>query len=337
MGGGGHGSTGSVDFSTYLKNYHSALLTNSGSDDPLYSIVDLFNGACGSTPFDGITSYSGYIETGEPNSTLAQIVSDSVGLNSDDIPFSINLEKVSGDIQSLFDTNLLQSAITKWLDSTKTDYARLEIQNESNAISNGLCFSSSYILNKGKILDLQSRVVMDKSLLKLSEGIMQIGSNKLVDTLNVCNTTPTIIGLTKQSYKLCVEHVKMKLLNAREYTEQNEYYLKHRAVWRFECMQEVCNAITHLGGGRKFVWVDTGDVPKWAQALSLVVYAGAADNLQFGLYKQSKRFRYVASETGKGFVMGLGSAFLTGSAGAIIGGAFGMISGILSYREGDWR
>ncbi len=341
MGGGGGGSAGKVEYPAYLMSMHQKFLDNNGADSPSLSVVDLLNDAYVSSPFDGVTSYTGRVELGTNLWTVGQSLAEILSLDTDAITlFSSQFDPVAQSVQDLFDLNSLQTALLQ--DSQKAEEEKQKLLSAylGKQVLSGTIFSSAFVQGCNHIIDAKMRSVMAAGGDQISKSILQIGQHKLTNVLNLINTQWMNFKVSKTSYHMAIEECKLTILNEREYFEQNEFYKKYAAHWRFECMQAGFNGLA-TNMGKRMTWFESPDAPGWAVDAMLIAGYGVGDFVGTSLVKKNKRFRVAMYNAGTGAASGAATGAMGGGIGAIpgliIGGVLGGVMSYVNYKEGEWR
>ena len=342
MGGGGGGSAGKVEYPAYLTTLHRAFLTNTETDEPSFSAVDILNDAMASSPFDSLLVYNGRGDIGTNPYNVGQALSEILTFDTNALTlFSSQFTPVAQSVQDLFSLNSIQEALLQ--DSNKAEEERQHLlrQYYGQQVELGTTYSSAFTLGQVAILDTKMRAVMAAGSDQISKGILQLGQNKLANTLNLIEIQWANFKISKTAYALSVEMCKLSILNEREYFEQAEYYAKYGAHWKFERMQSFANMLAAMPMGKKMTWVSSPDLPGWAIDAAVIGGYLAGDPIGANQFKHSKKFRTVAG----GAAMGAAQGALTGASfggigavpGLIIGGVLGGVMSYVNYKEGDWR
>lgn len=326
MGSGGGGSAGKVDYPDYLKDLHHALFNNMDSDTLDVSAFDLYNEACANSPYATANSYTGRLEIGDVPLTVAQAIVDVVSPSFDPLDrFVANLTSVNGSVNNRFSLTAIENVIEQASENANVEFHKMTNTYDFLSCGTGVGFSSARVLSRPQVLDAKMRAVMSESLKELSESVLQLGHNKLSDALSVTDAQMKHFKVSRTAYTMAVEMCKLTLLNEREYFEQEEFYTKYAAHWRFECAQEVLNGIA-VRMGKKLRWIESPDVPGWMADLGHIGGMLAGDFIGAQHYKRNKRFRMATMAATAGYISG-------GVVGAVVSG----VTSYLTYREGEWR
>lgn len=283
MGSGGGGSSGKVAYPAYLENIHSSFLNDTGSDNLDYSLVDLLNDAYATNPYEdsSLSVYSGraLIDNSGAQSmtTVASAVAATLALIASFDPYDYYSEKLPL-IATAIDAELLDDAIitaasTAFSAVLEPDIAAEKAKYDADMVLLGSSMSSAYTLGKSFIdarkaekVELYDADLRAKMYLQRNDAIR-------VTAMTMLERQLQHIQLSKDIYGFAVEGVKLKILNEREYTEQNMSYLGKKGTWRFEAMQNGFNAIASIGGGTA-----SANTPKMSATQATVsgAFSGAA-------------------------------------------------------------
>lgn len=308
MGSGGGGSSGKVEYPAYLEEIHHNFLNDEGGDSLDFSLVDLLNDAYATNPYEdsSLAIYSGraVIDTNGTQSmtTVASAVAAALALIATFDPYDYYSEKlplIAEDIDAvLLDDDIITAASTAFSDVLEPDIAAEKAKYDADMVLLGASMSSAYTLGKSFIdarkaekVELYDADLRAKMYLQRNDAIR-------VTAMTMLERQLQHIQLSKDIYGFAVEGVKLKILNEREYTEQNMSYLGKKGTWRFEAMQNGFNAIASIGGGTA-----SANTPRMSATQATVsgAFTGAA----------------IGAQTGTGY----GAAV-----GAIVGGVAGYLS-----------
>ena len=289
MGSGGGGSSGKVEYPAYLQNAHSALLDNSALDVVTFSLVDLLNDAYTTNPFDdaSLSIYTGraVIDTNGTESlpTVAACIAAVIAKVNNFDPltyYTDTLPLVAAAIDDvILDDTVISQASTAFSNVLEPDVAAEKARYDADSALLGAAMSSAYTLGKTFIDSRKSEKVAfyDADL----RAKMYLQRNDMVNltTRELLAKRMMLVQLTKETYAFAVEACKLKILNEREYTEQNVDFLHRKATWRFDAMQHGFNAIASIGGGTSIA-----GTPKLnsTQATVSGAFAGASVGAQVG-------------------------------------------------------
>jgi hypothetical protein len=289
MGSGGGGSSGKIDYPEYLKTIHSAFLDSDGTDTLEFSLVDLLNDAYDTNPMEdaSLSIYSGraVIDTSgnESMTTVATSIAAVLSaLNAFDVQaaYSSLLTQVASDVDAvILDDSVISAASASFATVLEPDTAAEKAKYDADAALLGISFTNTYTLGKSFIdarktervalydADLRARMYLQRN------DIINLTTRELLAKQMVK------LQMTKEFYSFAVEGVKLKILNEREYAEQNMGYLNKKGVWRFEAMQNGFNAIAAIGGGTAIA-----NSPKMSATQATVsgAFSGAAIGAQMG-------------------------------------------------------
>lgn len=228
-GGGGGGSSGKVDFPSYMKTIHEDWLHQSG-DKIDCSIVDIMNAAIGNSPFTGLSAYD---PTCEVNSIVTTMGSfrDLVDLLS----YNNTLDSVMANVLS--DDRITDSvnAFTNDLDTqiNKQEFARFKAgMRNINAV-----MSSAFVLGKAYIEASRDRQVAkftaELRLKHYSEVALKVIELKLHYQQAVTQTL--------------TEGNRIRAVLRKEHTDQNMEIDQHDALWDLEVFQHGANLLGSIG------------------------------------------------------------------------------------------
>jgi hypothetical protein len=326
MGSGGGGSVGKVEYPSYLMTHHSALLSNGGTDAPVYSMFDSLNEAHAFNPFAGQVTYKGTF--GPVNLTVAQAIAEIIGQTED--PFILFQSNLTAVNSQPFTLATIQTSLERDSETAELETQRLLHVYTGKQIKQGSVFSSAYVTGRVKVRDAKMRSLLVSGTEKISGALVQLNKNKIEDANGLLEMQLQNFTFSKSVYALAVEHCKLETLNEREYFEQTQYYIKHSAHWEFERGQAAGNAIAMLQMGKKMTWVASPDMPKWMVSASWVF----GDPVGTSLLRRSKRFRATVMGGASGAASG---APIGGWVGAVVGAVIGGATSYATYSEGEWR
>lgn len=289
MGSSGGGSSGKVSYPAYLQTFHGLLLDNNTSDILLYSITDLINDAFTTNPFNdaSLSVYSGRAiidNTGVDSMlTVASCVTSALAAITAFDPYDYYHDKLSlvaDDIDAvIMDDTVISAASSAFAATLAPDIAAEKAKFDMDSALLGLAMSSAYTLGKTFIDARKDEKVAfyDADL----RGKMYLQRNDMINltTRELLSKSMVLLQLKKDGYAFAIEACKLKILNEREYTEQNVDFLHRKATWRFDAMQHAFNAISAIGGGTAIA-----GTPKLNSTAATVsgAFAGASIGAQIG-------------------------------------------------------
>lgn len=259
MGSGGGGSSGKVEYPAYLQTVHSALLNNGATDTINFSMYDLLNAAYTTNPFDdaSLSIYSGRLVIDNNGLTSMPTVASCIAsvlasvTNFDPLDYyTSTLISVAGAIDAtILDDSVISAASTAFSNVIEVDVAAEKAKYDADSALLGATMSSAYSLGKTFIDSRKKEKVAfyDADL----RAKMYLQRNDMVNltTRELLGKRMALIQLTRETYAFAVEACKLKILNEREYTEQNIDFLHRKATWRFDALQHGFNAVASIGGG----------------------------------------------------------------------------------------
>lgn len=289
MGSGGGGSSGKVEYPAYLQTIHGQLLDNGATDTINFSMYDLLNDAYTTNPFNdaSLSIYSGrtVIDNNGVDSipTVASNIAAVIATVTDFDPldyYTSTLTSVASAIDAtILDDSVISAASTAFATVVEVDVAAEKAKYDADSALLGAAMSSAYTLGKTFIdsRKMEKVAFYDADL----RAKMYLQRNDMVNltTRELLGKRMALIQLTKETYAFAVEACKLKILNEREYTEQNIDFLHRKATWRFDALQHGFNAIASIGGGTSIA-----GTPKLnsTQATVSGAFAGASIGAQVG-------------------------------------------------------
>lgn len=289
MGSGGGGSSGKVEYPAYLQTVHGVLLNNGATDTVNFSMYDLLNDAYTTNPFDNasLSIYSGRAvidNTGlETLPTVATCIAAVLATVAEFDPLTYYTNTLTS-VKTAIDEVILSDAIVSAASNAfaavlEPDIAAEKAKYDADSALLGASMSSAYTLGKGYIdsRKMEKVAFYDADL----RGKMYLQRNDMINltTRELVSKKMGLVQLTKEVYAFAVEAAKLKILNEREYTEQNIDFLHRKATWRFDAIQHGFNAIAAIGGGTSIA-----GTPKLnsTQATVSGAFAGASIGAQVG-------------------------------------------------------
>ncbi len=308
MGSSGGGSSGKVEYPAYLQTIHGKFMDNSATDTLTFSMVDLLNDAYTTNPFDdaslaiytgrAVIDANGTVAIPTVAASVAAVIAQVTDFDPLDY-YETTLPTVATAVDAVILNDAVISSASSALDAVlSVDSALEKAKYDADAVSLGITMANSYAKGKTYIDSRQQEKVTyyDADL----RGKMYLQRNDMVNltTRELVGKRMAMVQLTKETYAFAVEAAKLKILNEREFTEQNIDFMHRKATWRFDAIQHGFNAIASIGGGTSIA-----GTPKLNSTAATVsgAFAGASIGAQVG--------------------GGYGAA-----AGAVIGGVAGYLS-----------
>jgi hypothetical protein len=289
MGSGGGGSSGKVEYPAYLQTMHSKLLDNEAGDTITFSMVDLLNEAYTTNPFNdaSLAIYSGRAvidSTGTESlptvaACIAAVLAQVTGFNPMDY-YTEKLPLVAAAIDAvILDDAVISSASEAFSDVLEPDVAAEKARYDMDAATVGLAMSSAYVQGKTYIESRRQEKVAFYDADLRAKMYLQRNDMVNITTREILSKRMAMLQLTKETYAFAVEAAKLKILNEREYTEQNIDFLHRKATWRFDALQHGFNAIASIGGG-----TSVAGTPKLNSTSATVsgAFTGASVGMQIG-------------------------------------------------------
>lgn len=289
MGSGGGGSSGKVEYPAYLQGIHNTLLDSSGTDTLSFSLYDLLNAAYTTNPFDdgSLSIYSGraIIDSSGTEAMptvaacIAAVLAKVTGFDPLEYYKEILPEIATAVDAVVINDPIISNASTAFATVLEADIAVEKAKYDADSALLGSSMSSAYTLGKTFIDSRkQEKVAFYDADLR---GKMYLQRNDMINVTarEILTKRMLMIQLTKETYAFAVEAAKLKILNEREYTEQNVDFLHRKATWRFDALQHGFNAIAAIGGGTSIA-----GTPKLnsTQATVSGAFSGAAIGAQVG-------------------------------------------------------
>ena len=310
MGSGGGGSSGKVEYPAYLQGIHNTLLNSTGVDTLSFSLYDLLNDAYTTNPFDNasLAIYSGraVIDTSgaESITTVAACIAavlNQVNAFDPTVEYEALLPRVATALDAVvLNDPVIDNASTAFSAVLESDIVVEKAKYDADSALLGNAMSSSYTIGKTFIDSRKQEKVAFYDADLRAKMYLQRNDMVNVTAREILSKKMAMLQLTRESYMFAVEGAKLKILNEREYTEQNIDFLHRKATWRFDALQHGFNAIASIGGGTSMA-----GTPKLNSTSATVsgAFSGAAIGAQLG---------------GQGGYWGAG-------AGAVIGGVAGYL------------
>lgn len=259
MGSGGGGSSGKVEYPAYLQTAHGALLNSGGTDTIIFSMYDLMNDAYATNPFDDATFniFSGrdVIDASDTvaiptvAASVAAVIAQATGF--DPLAYyETTLPAIATALDAIvLNDPVIANASNAFAAVLEVDVAAEKAKYDADSVGLGMAMSSSYALGKTYIDSRKQEKVSFYDADLRSKMYLQRNDMVNLTTRDILAKRMTMIQLTRETYAFAVEAAKLKILNEREYTEQNVDFLHRKATWRFDVLQHGFNAVASIGGG----------------------------------------------------------------------------------------
>jgi hypothetical protein len=231
-GGGGGGSSGRVEYPTYMQTAHGNWLDGGGADTMTSSIVDLMNAALSNSPFSGETAFdpatdtADMITTAEAFETLVGTLDSGTGLPAL-ITGLLSDTRIDAAVDAFGDD--LSSRITTEV------YPRFEGgMRDINAV-----MSSAFVIGKANIENQRLREVAKFSADMRARARMD-------DAIRVVGLR---LEYEKAVAQIMIEARRIKIVAQKEEVDKNLIIDEADAKWDMEVYQYGANVLASISGG----------------------------------------------------------------------------------------
>lgn len=261
MGGSGGGSSGKVAFPEYLETIHAAMIGTYTDLDT--TMVEVLNEAFTTNPYDDVNLvvYSGRARIDNNGAKVIPTMADSLAAvlnkvnNYDPLTtYKSTITSVASSVDSALKIDdRIAKATTAFSNLIEPEFAAERAKYDAQMAMIGAVLTSAFVdgktqLNARKLEKVSS---YDYDL----RAKAQLHRNEIVatHTMNVTQQAFALIPLTKESYALCIEGVKLAIMNEREYTEHYKDLNFEKASWKLDAMDRGFRSLGALQGLSAFV------------------------------------------------------------------------------------
>jgi hypothetical protein len=282
--GGGGGSSGKIDYPTYMKDVHSDWLNQTGTDVINVSMTDVMNSALSSSPFTGVDAY-------DPDDALRNS-SDAVA----DFQQIVAAMDTEADWESFAavaaDSTAISSEIEAYNDEVDAEMEQVIIPRYQRGMQDiNAVMTSSFVIG-------QSFIEADGIRKKAQFASKLRSGNLTADIDALIKLHMAKIDYQKTVTGIAIEANRIKIVAKKEQSEQDLKIDEGNAKWDLEVFQYGSNLLASISGGTAN---PTQHTPPWQSAIGGGL-SGAAMGAQL-----SSSMGY-GSGTGAGFGAALGAA-----------------------------